>query len=351
MKQMEELSISIVIPFYNTARELFQTCMNSVLNQSYDNYEVIVVDDGSTAEAADMVDEFCRNDSRVKVYHRANAGVSSARNYGTDAASGDYVMYVDSDDYLAPYALKQGCDILAQNPFDFLFAGLHRIKRQADFKPVPDLNNVAFTEYREEEINTVRKAFLTQKNPEYNHIFGYGVVNRGPCCRLIRSDIAKSVQFDPALSIGEDVEWNMRILNACRTVAFVKSVWYGYVIYPSSSLHKYYGDRFQRITEYQTKLFKNNKDYCELNMASYIDNLSVSFYTLVAQDYFTRESPLSRKQKCLEVNRILQTFPWSLLLKPEYLKSLSLKHRTFVRSCGVNAEFFILALRKAIKRG
>ena len=94
---MEQTFFSIVIPVYNTVREL-ERCVNSITVQSFSDFEVILVDDGSTDGSGDLCDQLSRNDSRIKTIHKVNGGCSEARNTGIRAAKGRYLMFVDSDD-------------------------------------------------------------------------------------------------------------------------------------------------------------------------------------------------------------------------------------------------------------
>lgn len=97
--------ISLVIPVYNVEKYL-DKCMESVLAQTYDNFEVILVDDGSTDDSGKMCDEYAKKDSRVIVYHKPNGGLSDARNFGVEHCNGNLVSLFDSDDYMANYYLE-----------------------------------------------------------------------------------------------------------------------------------------------------------------------------------------------------------------------------------------------------
>lgn len=112
--------VSVIIPVYNVEKYLEQ-CVESVLNQTYRDIEVILVDDGSTDGSGAICDEYALQDARVKVIHKENGGLSDARNYGMDVASGDVISFIDSDDYVSPFFLeilyealkKQECGVAA----------------------------------------------------------------------------------------------------------------------------------------------------------------------------------------------------------------------------------------------
>ena len=92
--------ISVIVPIYNTEKYL-KRCFDSILSSTYENLEVILVDDGSPDNSGKICDEYAARDSRIRVIHKKNGGLSSARNAGLDIATGDYVTFVDSDDYIA----------------------------------------------------------------------------------------------------------------------------------------------------------------------------------------------------------------------------------------------------------
>ena len=98
--------ISIIVPVYNTEKYL-QRCINSILAQTYVDYELLLVNDGSTDGSGNICDEYAKNDSRVKVFHKKNGGVSSARNVGLEEAQGEWVTFVDSDDWINEHFLMK----------------------------------------------------------------------------------------------------------------------------------------------------------------------------------------------------------------------------------------------------
>ena len=91
--------ISVIVPVYNVEKYL-DNCINSIVNQTYDNLEILLVDDGSKDNSGSLCDEWALRDNRIKVIHKQNGGASSARNAGLDAATGEYIGFVDADDYI-----------------------------------------------------------------------------------------------------------------------------------------------------------------------------------------------------------------------------------------------------------
>ncbi len=112
--------ISVIIPVYNVESYL-RECVDSVLNQTYKNFEIILVDDGSTDSSGKICDEYARKSDKVKVTHKKNGGLSSARNCGFSEASGEYVYFLDSDDYISEEALEKFLNTAVKDESDFVF--------------------------------------------------------------------------------------------------------------------------------------------------------------------------------------------------------------------------------------
>ena len=137
--QDKALRFSIVVPVYNTEKYLAE-CIRSILAQSYGNFELILVDDGSTDSSRQICMEYAATDSRIRVIYQSNHGVSAARNAGLDASSGDYVTFTDSDDYLLEGALEYAAAKIQATGADMLAFGIRKITPYKSFhyRAVPD---------------------------------------------------------------------------------------------------------------------------------------------------------------------------------------------------------------------
>ena len=109
--------ISVIVPVYNVKLYLHK-CVDSILNQTYQNIEVLLIDDGSTDGSSDICDSYTEKDSRIKVVHKKNGGLSSARNTGLDMATGEYILFVDSDDYIDIEMIRRLYDALVKTGAD-----------------------------------------------------------------------------------------------------------------------------------------------------------------------------------------------------------------------------------------
>ena len=116
-------TISIIIPVYNVEKYL-NKCLNSVIEQTYKNIEVILIDDGSTDNSGKICDEYAKNDIRIKIIHQQNGGVSTARNNGLEHATGKYITFVDSDDYIEKEMIETMAKKIMKKNADIVICGV-----------------------------------------------------------------------------------------------------------------------------------------------------------------------------------------------------------------------------------
>lgn len=189
--------ISIIIPVYNVEKYILKT-IESVINQTYYNTEIILVDDGSTDNSSKICDEFSKRDNRICVIHQENQGLSAARNIGTNLATGDFVFYLDGDDYLENdalenlIALSDNCDLVIGNYY-YTYS---------------DHEDVADSQYLD-------KSVLNTDEAMYDLLIGK--IQNFAWGKLIKSSIAKKQKF-PEGKLFEDTYWAHLIVNDSTSV-------------------------------------------------------------------------------------------------------------------------------------
>ncbi|MCF0156053.1 MAG: glycosyltransferase, partial [Veillonella sp.] len=119
--------ISVIVPIYNVEPYIHQ-CVDSIINQTYKDLEIILVDDGSPDNCGKICDEYAAKDDRVKVIHRPNGGLSAARNSGLDVATGEYIAFVDSDDYIACNMYSDMMEFMLKHKLDIVVCSSYRVK-------------------------------------------------------------------------------------------------------------------------------------------------------------------------------------------------------------------------------
>ena len=161
---MQKSLVSVVIPIYNVEQYL-ERCLNSVVNQTYQNLEIILVDDGSSDSCPQICDEWANKDKRIKVIHKENEGLGMARNTGIDNATGEYICFWDSDDYVSLNTIEKCCERLKEEKAEMIFFGLTTVNNKGEIIStfVPDTEKQI---YENEEILSFFLPELIAPNPQ-----------------------------------------------------------------------------------------------------------------------------------------------------------------------------------------
>lgn len=208
--------ISIIVPVYNAEHTLAQ-CLGSLLCQDYEQYEVIVVDDGSTDESSAICDEYSQKDNHVRVIHKRNGGVSSARNAGLEVAHGEFVTFVDADDWVEP---NYCATIAAKMDADLMFF--------AEIWHYPDgalrVFDAGDAEIRDNKEKINEKLFYLRKNPDNHEYFGF------TWNKVFRLDIISKykVRFEENLSFCEDEVFTQEYCQHISSLRILSDGLYNY---------------------------------------------------------------------------------------------------------------------------
>ncbi len=194
--------ISIVVPVYKSEKTLGK-CLESLMNQTYPEIEVICVVDGSPDQCGEICDSYAEKDSRIKVIKRENGGVSSARNRGIEEAAGEYLMFVDSDDTVEPAYCEKMWDAHQKTKADLILCGFHHWYVGRDVEKSPSNPGIyAVDSYEAEFLRLYQEGFLNM-----------------PWNKLFRKELAG--RFDTSLSLGEDLLFNLAYLEQCQKIAVI----------------------------------------------------------------------------------------------------------------------------------
>ena len=219
--------VSIIIPVYNTKDYLAET-LNCMLTQTYQNIEIILVDDGSSDGSNLICDEYVKIDSRLCVYHTENHGVSHARNYGLDHASGEYVMFVDSDDLVKPEYVQIMLEAALKTEADVVVCKL----MHGSLKSVTDFGHSKIKEPLKHKSFSI---FDYRPNNYYFHDESQGA--------LFSLSLTDGVRFDQDLWIGEDLLFFHQLLKRAGKYTFVDEELYYYRYRKDSAYHSNYSPK------------------------------------------------------------------------------------------------------------
>ena len=275
--------ISIIIPVFNVEKYLHR-CVESVLSQTFADLEVILVDDGSTDQSGHICDEYSRHDKRVKVFHQVNAGPSSARNLGLSVASGDYIAFVDSDDYLDTSMYQKLYNVLTKTNADIAVCNFFHVSTTKERMIVDHGFGSCSIENEDIVKHVISKC--------YN---GKGAWDFSPCDKLYNSDIIRKnkMEFDESRIKAEDRFFNLMAFYHARKIAYTNEVLYYYVRNENSITH--YFSRNQ-LAEWKREIedeLELNRQYFHLtidfdsyyrNTIIYAVNYLVHVFTLKRED-------------------------------------------------------------------
>ena len=221
--------VSVIVPVYK-AEKYIKYCIGSLQNQNFQDMEIILVDDGSPDRSGEICDAYARQDSRIRVIHKENGGVSSARNAGIEAAGGEHIVFADSDDYAEPDYIAALISAREADPnsghiwccFQTVSGYAHEDAKPNWFSDDPEM------QFERSEIMTLHEMWL----------------DAGPYCKLFRTDIIREnhLRFDETLSLGEDWLFNLAYLGAVPDTAIkvIAKPLYNYVQRNPESLDSKY---------------------------------------------------------------------------------------------------------------
>ena len=222
MDMKEKILISVIIPIYRVENYI-EECISGVLNQSYINFELILVDDGSTDNCPQICDKFAKIDGRVKVIHKENGGLSDARNTGLKAASGDYVLFLDGDDYWddkdALLKLSQRLELTKADILNFSYKKVYEdTKEVIPYFAIPDMPlGLSF-----------------DKQIEY--IKDNGLLIASAWNKLIKRTLLEGIEFEKGV-YSEDIVWCIELITKANSLDYVCEYFYCYRQRPRSITH------------------------------------------------------------------------------------------------------------------
>lgn len=270
---MLDKKISVIIPVYNV-KDYIEKCVESVLNQTYKNLEIILVDDGSTDTSGDLCDTLSLKDNRIKVIHKANGGLSSARNAGLNSATGNYIGFIDSDDYIATDFYET---LIAKSVDDKTIACSHivRVDENGNITPRNDVHlcgdNITGKEF-------IRELLL--------HTGDVSV-----CSKLFSTKTIGTKRFDET-KLNEDLLFIIDVLSDIEQIVFTKRIGY-YYFCRSGSISSRYGkaiedmvDNSLIVKDWVTKVYPDLRSEAE----RFALTQHMAFLLLIPKQLRTREN-------------------------------------------------------------
>ncbi|SFG65038.1 glycosyltransferase family 2 protein [Oribacterium sp. WCC10] len=308
-------AITLIVPFYKTEKNLFERCIRSILQPKDADIELLIVDDGSEEKYHFITDSFI-SDHRVQVFHRPHKGVSFARNYGMKNASGTWIMFVDSDDYLEngwyskvkPY-LSNAEELIILNGYKdaegILTKNQFFLKENIDYGSSDDLR-----------LMVMESALSLGRLPKgYLSYFSLG----SPCSRLYKNSFLKKyeIRFNEDITFAEDTLFALDVLYRVRSIIYVDKYLYHYVMHGSSATHRYRPGLSAEMVKFfnaANSFFVENKLTERLELA-YMYRAFHEMNRAINLEFFHKDNPKSFLDKHRDANRFVKSEPFCSALE------------------------------------
>ena len=233
--------VSIIVPIYN-AQKFLKKCINSLLNQTYKNIEIILVNDGSTDDSLEICEYYAKKDKRIKVMDKVNGGVSSARNIGIEASTGTYICFIDSDDYINKNFVKEAVKIFEKNSVDLV--KFNYVKKGKVIK------------IKNKMLLPINEIIPTKGNIIKKYIFLTDNLCTS-CANMYKTSVVKSLKFNSDFRIGEDFLFVSQYLNNTESLYVLNKPYYYYKVNANSATHSF--DIKKNIEKTQEAILANRE--------------------------------------------------------------------------------------------
>ena len=252
--------VTVVVPVYNVEKYL-DRCIDSIVNQTYKNLEIILVDDGSPDNCPQMCDGWAKRDGRIKVIHKENAGLGMARNSGIELAKGDYILFVDSDDYIDLSTVEKCVAELIKTNADVVMFGRFNVLPEGNIKEKPIMTN-QYVFSGDSVINDILPGMFTYAR-------GTGVSS---CCKMYSLNTIKksNIKYKSEREIiSEDAFFVLELFKYVKRVAIIPESFYYYCQNSDSLTTSYKKDRQEKNNSFLLKSLQkiknNNYPDCVVN--------------------------------------------------------------------------------------
>lgn len=246
MNTREQPLISVIVPVYMAEKNL-PACLDSLLAQTYQNFELLLVDDGSPDKCWGILQQYAARDARVRIFRKENGGVSSARNFGLRQAKGEYIGFVDSDDFVAPQYLEWMHRALQQTNTELAVCGYRKVPKEADPAGIapaaekPEIKTFLLAEYSFD---------YTQCEAANQYVWRI----------LYKRSLCKELYFDEQLFIGEDTFFFVQVLLQAKGLALVKAPLYFYRIWPESACQRPFTQKHYTAVETWSRIYEMTQE-------------------------------------------------------------------------------------------
>lgn len=304
--------ISIILPCFKVEKYLSRA-INSVLNQTFSNFELLVIIDGSPDNSLTIAKKFALEDSRIIVLEKENGGLSDTRNYGLERAIGEFIYFMDSDDWIEPDLLEDNIKILEDNSLDFIIFGY--FQDYEDIKGNLMISNEVLPVY--DQFNKGQTNIL-----DTHHIGLMGYVWNKIYRRTFLFE--NNLRFEKGISLVEDILFNLPIYSLSKKIRFNRKAYYHYLNRPVVTLmRKFHKDSFKLIKNKNNSIYFFLKKWNITNRNELLSDLLVQGIRYCIHNLFSSKNQLGFYKKVLKIQEMYEdemTVKYINVFRPKNLK-------------------------------
>ena len=315
--------ISVIVPIYNVEKYL-DRCVDSIINQTYKNLAIILADDGSPDNCPKMCDDYAEKDSRIKVVHKENGGLSDARNVGMEVATGEYVSFIDSDDYISLDFYETLLETIVDNDSDIVECGVVKFYENEKFDKYND--DLKVTNY--DTVDALDG--LISESPFKQHVWN----------KLYKSSVALDIPYAVG-KLNEDEFWTYQIFGKAKKVTRINKTMYYYFQRGSSIMGN--GYNIKRLDALEGKM--NRQAYIEKNFPTLATKAKVDLYGSCMFAYQSVLKFMSGNDK-KKAGKIIKDYKNRCKLTDNEINSITDSSRKYYKLAKFN--FYLCCKMKAI---
>lgn len=344
--------VSVIIPIYNVEKYL-KKCIQSIIKQTYSNLEILLIDDGSNDSSSDICKEFEKIDKRINYIFKENGGVSSARNKGLEKATGDWITFIDPDDWAEDNMIEEAWNIAKNYNADIVQWNSYYNKRNEQTKR--KAINPQILERKQQEIENFQLDILSTIYEEKERGISVGPI-RGVWGKLYKSEVISNIKFNEKLFAFEDGLFNLNVFNNADKVVLFNKYLHHYRINDKSVCNSYKAEWLQQseqiLKEIQNFIKENNKEqtkFAELYNALACELLS----SCLTRSIFHRDNLKSMAEKKRILKEHINTNLYREILNNINFKYLSNKQKLLVyllKNNRINLVYIIYLIKQKIKK-
>lgn len=280
--------ISVIMPMYKVEHRLKQ-CIESILHQTYGDFELILINDGSPDRSGEIAEEYSKTDSRIIVIHKENGGVSTARNRGLDIAKGEYIVFVDADDFLEPITLEKMLYSIQTTGADIAIAGKIIDFIEEDRSIIQPLEMEGLFNNK---IDIASSIYYLNKSQNFDVLWN----------KMYKRDIIfkNHIRFEIFATTSQDLIFNKYVFEKATSIVLIKEAFYHYIKSNEESIVTRYHKDMYLIMSRRYKCVTELFEYFELKAPehiSWLDNAFLGMMNVTVLNLYRKDCPLSKKEK------------------------------------------------------